>query len=82
MRRVGDSFLTFLRSPHSAPNVGRPIRLRLQPHAFGGYVLEVIGEGDGNDDCLREGFATAGDLRELSAMFAAAADVLAAKAAA
>lgn len=82
MKRLGDSFLTFLRSPHSAPNIGKPIRLRLQPHDFGGYVLQVVGGGDDNDSCMREGFATATDLRDLSAAFAAAADVLAAKAAA
>ncbi len=79
MKRLGNSFVAVLRSPHSAPQVGDQMWVDLVPHALGGFVLAIRQEQGGG---RLEGFATAHDLRELSAMFAAAAAVLEARAAA
>ncbi len=79
MIRIGNTFAECLRSNRSAPWAVAPIRLDLVP-VMRGYVLTVKAEFDAGQQM--EGFATAHDLRELSAMFAAAADVLEAGAAA
>lgn len=78
MIRIGETFSERMRSPRSAPHMDEPIRLDLFQQ-MGGFVLAVRQE---HGLARLEGFATAHDLRELSAMFAAAAEVLEAGAAA
>lgn len=63
------AFVRVLPSPLARASEADALRVRLVPHPFGGYVLNVSREAGPE----LQGMATASALRELSAVFASAA---------